>query len=258
MQHEDAYRDKQNGMTYQKIADKYGVSVSTVKSWATRYWKVATKEKKVATKPKKVATKVGAPKGNRNAVGHGAPFKNQNATTHGLFAKYLPKETLEIVMDVQEASPLDILWGNIQIKFAAILRLQNLMYVESAADNISYRTTKTTTKVTGLGRETTAAAEDHVISAVEREEKFINVQARAMDTLTRMIRQYEELCRSPLATEEQRYRINKLKTEVEVMKLKDDVEDTTDISPYIDALNGRVEEAWADAETGNIKEDAEA
>ena len=64
MQHEDAYRDKQNGMTYQKIADKYGVSVSTVKSWATRYWKVATKEKKVATKPKKVTTKVGAPKGN--------------------------------------------------------------------------------------------------------------------------------------------------------------------------------------------------
>lgn len=255
MQHEEAYNDRQKGLTYKQIAEKYGVSVSAVKSWSNRYWKVATPNKKVATKSKKVATKVGAPKGNRNAVGHGAPFKNQNATTHGLFAKYLPKETLAIVMDVQEANPLDILWGNIQLKYAAIIRLQNLMYVDSVADNISYRTTKTTTKVTDLGRETTASAEDHIISAVEREEKFIYAQARAMDTITRMIRQYEELCRSPLATEEQRYRINKLKTEVEVMRLKDEVEDTTDISPYINALEGRVEEAWEDEETGNIEED---
>lgn len=82
------------GMKYQEIADYLGVSVNTVKSWASRYWKaekVATKgrnqKKKVATE--KVATKKqagpGAPKGNVNAVGNhgGAPPGNTNALKHG-------------------------------------------------------------------------------------------------------------------------------------------------------------------------------
>lgn len=52
-----AFADYQAGMKYKEIAEKYGVSVSAVKSWATRYWKVATKGKKLQPKRKKVATK---------------------------------------------------------------------------------------------------------------------------------------------------------------------------------------------------------
>lgn len=248
MQHEEAYNDRQKGLTYKQIAEKYGVSVSAVKSWSNRYWKVATPNKKVATKPKKVATKVGAPKGNKNAVGHGAPKENNNALIHGLYSKYLPKETLEIVMEVQEASPIDILWSNIQIKFAAIIRAQQLMYVKDSDDHMEYEERLTATKYSEDGVEELNKVTTKRITSLEREEKFLNAQSRAMDTLTRMIKQYDELCRSPLATEEQKYRIDKLKTEVEVMRLKDDVEDTTDISPYINALEGRVEEAWMDAE----------
>ena len=51
-----AYKDYCNGMKYRDIAVKYGVSLSTVKSWATRHWKVATKDKKLQPQPKKVAT----------------------------------------------------------------------------------------------------------------------------------------------------------------------------------------------------------
>nr|WP_231037532.1 terminase small subunit [Pectinatus frisingensis] len=40
-------------MKYKEIAEKYNIkSVSTVKSWATRYWKVATTNKEVATERK--------------------------------------------------------------------------------------------------------------------------------------------------------------------------------------------------------------
>ena len=68
-------------MKYKEIADKYGISLSTVKSWAVRYWKknepenVATNEEKVATttakklQPEK--NKGGAPKGNKNHLKHG-------------------------------------------------------------------------------------------------------------------------------------------------------------------------------------------
>lgn len=43
-----AFIDWQNGMKYKAIADKYGVTLSAVKSWATRDWK----HREVATNPK--------------------------------------------------------------------------------------------------------------------------------------------------------------------------------------------------------------
>ncbi|MDF7636938.1 terminase small subunit [Leuconostocaceae bacterium ESL0958] len=58
---DDARQDYLAGMKYKDIAEKYDVSLSTVKSWKSRYWsdetKVATSDKKVATKTEKVATK---------------------------------------------------------------------------------------------------------------------------------------------------------------------------------------------------------
>ncbi len=34
-----AFEDYKRGMKYKDIAEKYGVSLSAVKSWAARYWK---------------------------------------------------------------------------------------------------------------------------------------------------------------------------------------------------------------------------
>ena len=51
-----AYKDYCDGMRYKDIAEKYDVSLSTIKSWATRHWKVATKNKKLQPQPQKVAT----------------------------------------------------------------------------------------------------------------------------------------------------------------------------------------------------------
>ena len=36
---QQAFEDWKNGMKYKEIAEKYGISLSTVKSWAVRYWK---------------------------------------------------------------------------------------------------------------------------------------------------------------------------------------------------------------------------
>lgn len=89
------------GLKYKEIAEKLGVPESTVKSWATRYWKkgkvasekVASKKKKVATEDATSTTQKprGAPKGNANGVGNkgGAPPGNQNAVTHGGYSAIL-------------------------------------------------------------------------------------------------------------------------------------------------------------------------
>lgn len=69
--YEEAEQDYLSGLKYADIADKYGVSVSTVKSWKSRYWKSEKVAKKVATKDKKVAKvakKVAPPKPTEIAI----------------------------------------------------------------------------------------------------------------------------------------------------------------------------------------------
>uniref|UniRef100_UPI00359C7713 terminase small subunit n=1 Tax=Thomasclavelia spiroformis TaxID=29348 RepID=UPI00359C7713 len=56
--YELAYKDYLSGMKYKDIAAKYGVTVSAVKSWKSRYWK----DKKLQPKKNKVATKKDAKK----------------------------------------------------------------------------------------------------------------------------------------------------------------------------------------------------
>lgn len=51
-----AYQDYRNGMKYKEIAEKYGVTINTVKSWKTRYKWSKDGKKSVHTKTKKVCT----------------------------------------------------------------------------------------------------------------------------------------------------------------------------------------------------------
>lgn len=86
-----AFEDWKQGMKYQEIADKHGVSLGTIKSWASRKWKQADKEKVADGCNKRLQlnderlqpkAKAGAPEGNKNAVnnkGGSAPIGNQNA-----------------------------------------------------------------------------------------------------------------------------------------------------------------------------------
>lgn len=94
-----AYELYLQGQKYQEIADAVGVTLSAVKSWATRYWK------QDKLQPKKVATKrkhKGGQPGNKNATG---PPRNQNARKHGLFSKWLPEEVQEIVGELKSMAP---------------------------------------------------------------------------------------------------------------------------------------------------------
>ncbi len=118
---DEAKKDWKKGMKYQEIAEKYGVSLSTVKSWATRHWKnekVATKTaKKVATKKNKVATpkRMGPPYGNKNAVGtvkYSEPH-NQNSLKHGAYSQVywdtLSEEEKLLIDDIPEDEELQLI-----------------------------------------------------------------------------------------------------------------------------------------------------
>ena len=88
--------------------------------------------KKVCTQKKAVNLATKMQLGNNG----GAPQKNQNAVTHGFFSKFLPEETLEIMEEIQERSPADMIWDQIQIQYAAILRAQRIMFVSDKEEMI--------------------------------------------------------------------------------------------------------------------------
>ncbi|QWH10345.1 RNA polymerase subunit sigma-70 [Bacillus mycoides] len=53
--HELAFKDFLEGVKYKDIAEKYGVSINTVKSWRGRYWKDMINEKGIKNVSEKVA-----------------------------------------------------------------------------------------------------------------------------------------------------------------------------------------------------------
>lgn len=227
-----AFEDYQKGMKYKDIAQKYSVSLNTVKSWQKRNkW---TREKCAPENQKGCTPKRGAPKGNKNATG---PPGNKNAEKHGFFSKWLPEETAEIMKSIQKLDPLDILWDNIQLQYTAIIRAQRLMYVKDQEDI-------TTTKI-GEGYSDSGSSEKwEVQQAWDKHATFLNAQSRAMKTLEGMIKQYDELLHKnwDLATEEQKQRINKLK--VDIAKAKEDEPEELEDDGFVDALSGKVDEVW--------------
>lgn len=218
-----AYEDYLSGLKYKEIAEKHNVSISTIKSWASRYWKKkgCNPKEKVTTKNKK-----GAPIGNKNATG---PPGNKNAEKFGFFSKYLPKETLDLMKEISEKNQLDILWEQITIQYAAIIRAQQIMYVENKEEMIKELKKEETSE---YGQK----IEYEFQFAWDRQATFLNAQSRAMGELRSLIKQYETMVNSnwELVTEEHKARLALIKAQTN--KLTGDnqeVEDTSDIESEI-------------------------
>lgn len=212
--YELAWIDYQSGMKYKEIAKKYGVTINTVKSWKTRYWS-CDKEKSVHTKPKKVCIQKGGQPGNQNAKGHGGtgPLKNKNAEKHGLFAKYLPAETMDIINHMS-LSPLDILWDQIQVAYAAIIRAQSIMHVAGKDEMIKELKKE---KLYSVKKSESQEKEWNFQFAWDRQAKFMSAQARAQSELRGLIKQYDNMLHKnwDMATDEQRSRIDLVKIQTE-------------------------------------------
>ncbi|KAK2275607.1 hypothetical protein BGU48_11650 [Clostridioides difficile] len=197
-------------MKQKEISAKYDISLNTLKSWIKRYnW--SSEKKKGAPKNKR-----GAPIGNKNATG---PPGNKNAEKFGFFSKYLPKETRELIQEISIKDKFDILWEQITIQYAAIIRAQKIMYVKGKEEMVKelkkYESTENGEKI-----------EYEFQFAWDRQASFLNAQSRAMSELRSLIKQYDEMIHKDwnLATEEQKTRVEKLKCEVDNLS-KDDIGD---------------------------------
>ena len=152
--------------------------------------------------------------------------KNKNAEKHGLFTKYLPAETNEIIELVDNMDKLDLLWENIKIQAAAIIRSQKIMYVKDRED-IDENVIK---KLEG----DIDIEEYQVITAGERQATYLNSQSRAMTTLFGMIKQYEDLARVALKEETDKARLEQIKARTnQITGIAAEIEDTKDLRELI-------------------------
>lgn len=218
------------GMKLVEIASQLNLPEGTIRSWKNRQkWdcNVANEKCNVAKRKK------GGQPGNHNATG---PPKNHNAEKHGLFRKYLPPETFSIIQEMPK-DPLDVLWDQIQIAYAAIIRAQQIMYVRDREDKTTEKIEEKYGTVIGERRE--------VQQAWDKQANFLKSQARAQGELRSLIKQYDEMLHKnwELATEEQKARIDVMRVKA---NLNEDGETTDD--GFLDALAGMAAGDWSDEE----------
>jgi uncharacterized protein YjcR len=225
----------EKGLKLIDISKQLGVPEGTVRRWkCTHKWDSERSDKKSERSERK---KGGQP-GNKNAVG--GPPGNKKAEKYGFFSKYLPDETKEIFDAIEHADPLDLLWHQIQIAYAAIVRAQRIAYVKDHQD-------RTINKIGEKDGETVSEERWEVQEAWDKQNNFLKAQARAQAELSRMIKQYDEMLHAnwELATEEQKTRIQSMKAKAQL----NDVEETAD-DGFLEALNSSATEDWNDEETG--------
>ena len=219
------------------LAKKYNVKYSTLRSRKSREnWgeDVATEKESVATDDATKKDRRGAPKGNKNAKGNpgnknaSPPPNNKNAVSHGLFANWLPDDSLEIIRELSQKSPADMIWENILIQYTAIIRAQKIMYVMDANDDIS---NITSIKLDPMiqddeGKPVRIEEKREWHMAYQKQESFMNAQSRAISTLSSLIKQYvamaDEDDSRKLELERMAAELEKTKAQAEIIKSEAD------------------------------------
>ena len=237
---EQIKKDYLSGIPPKKLAEKYDTSLNTIKSWIKRYGWSEIKKRGALSNTQgapSVASrkrKQGGQPGNKNAEGSGAPEQNKNAEKHGFFSKYLPEETVSIIEEMPK-DPLDILWDQIQIAYAAIIRAQKIMYVKDKEDKTIERIEEKDGNVCGERWEVQQAWDKHG--------NFLQAQARAQKTLESMINKYDDLLHKnwELATEEQRARIERIKADTERIKGGEQASTEDKVAKLFDAIGAELD-----------------
>jgi uncharacterized protein YjcR len=216
-----------------EIASQLNLPEGTVRRWkCTHKWDNERSDKKNERSRKR---KRGAQPKNQNAVGNngGAPEQNKNAEKFGFFSKYLPEETVSIIQEMP-TDPLDVLWDQIQIAYAAIIRAQQIMYVRDRDDKTIERIEHKDGNVIGERWE--------VQHAWDKQGKFLQAQARAQSELRSLIKQYDELLhkRWDLATEEQKARITQIKAQTDKLKGTDNNAELSRLDEVLSEIKGVV------------------
>ena len=236
------------GMKYKEIAEKYGVTINTVKSWKTRYeW--SRDKKGVHTKSKKVCTQKGGQPGNKNAVGHGAPEQNKNAVKTGefetLFFNTLEPDEKELIGLVQ-LDKEKLLLQEIQLltvrEHRMLRRIELLKQPNDVDPEGKVPEGMTVVKFSyGIEKGKITALKDYegVMGQVQAiEDALTRVQARKQKAIEALHK---------FGYDDARLELEAMKLELEMLKQDGSDEETGD-DGFLDAMNHVAGDIWGDAD----------
>lgn len=217
------------GMKLVEIASQLNLPEGTVRRWkCTHKWDSERSDKITSVRKRKR----GGQKGNKNATG---PPGNKNAEKYGFFSKYLPDETREVFAAIEKADPLDLLWHQIQIAYAAIIRAQKIAYVRDQQDKTIEKVEEKKGKIIGERWE--------VQQAWDKQNEFLKAQARAQGELRALIKQYDEMLHKDweATSEEQRTRIEHIKVQTDQIKGAGQNETEDKVMKLFEAIGGELD-----------------
>lgn len=277
--YEKAEQDYMSGMKYKDIAEKYGTTINTVKSWKKRYgWnreEGAHKSKKVCTQKGKGAPKVVAPidDGTKETLRNDELTPEQQmfciyySRTFNATQSYLnvygcsyetamvegskslrkPKVRAEIerLKEIKRqqivAGTDDIVELQMRIAFADIGNYMSFgqKEIEDPETGIKYM-------VSAVDLKESKDTDTQLLQEVKRGKDGVSIKLadrqKAIDWLTMFFEM------NP--TDKHRKEFDKRKLDLELLKLemqaKDSAEDAPEQDNFLDALNGSAKEAWSD------------
>lgn len=234
----EIWKNSNGSIKLKDIATELNLPDSRIRKWKNEdKWEEKVKGTLLINKGNVPFTrnKRGAPKGNKNSVGHASstPIGNTHALKHGFFSKIFPddSETKAIIEAIDIMSPIEMLWQNIVIQYTAIARAQRIMFVQDKDDM-----TKVLKRQKESDGDTSSSWEKEyeLQFAWDKQASFMQAQSRAMSALQGMIGKYDDMLQKDLATEEQQLRISKLKAEI--TKLNGEPINSEDIPKFIDDI----------------------
>ena len=202
----EIYVEHNGKITSKEIARMLNEKINNINSW------------RVQDKWSKRLNKVGAPFGNENAVGNaggGAPKGNYNNFKYGKYTARIPFAVKNIMQELDVENPLEKLWRSICLQEARIIHMQDIMHVRDRDDY--------TKDIKKLTKGKSPSIEYEIQFAWDKEANLMNTLSRSMNTLFKMIKQYDEMLHAnwDIATEEQKLRVERVRTHIEEYKNKE-------------------------------------
>lgn len=225
----EIWKQHKGKITNRAIAEQLDVPEKTISAWKSRYkWNAVLQNDNCSTTNEEENIKAKDPprkrSGNPNPQNQFTK-RNKAAEKHGFFSKFLPKETLEIMEAMEERSPADLIYDQIQIQYSAIIRAQQIMFVTDKGELIKeLKKAKyeyyPRLEEDGGGVEKSVTEEEYEFQfAWDRHATFMNAQSRAISTLQSLIKQFDEMAHLDderrLKLEQMQLNIDKTKAEVD-------------------------------------------
>lgn len=213
----EMFRDAGGKITNREIANRLSIPEKTVGGWKVKDRWNEQLNGVLQTSERSTPKRVGAPSGNKNAVGNaggrGGPVGNDKAVTHGFFRRIFPNtpEIHEILDSIEIKSPLEILWENIVIQYVAIVRAQQIMFVQDQTDE-----TKVIKRI--KDSEMSSEQEWEYQHAWDKHANFMQAQSRAMSTLESMLFRYEDMLPNGLKVEKQRLEMERIRADIDKIR----------------------------------------